>query len=131
MSAVLQSGFDVLDMKNYRMEKLPVREKSKFEKTLMVIGAPLAIISFVLILFVNIPFLDNLDTSALSSAAKSNFENIGLQNFIFSNKAMLAIFVASLILWITEAIPNYLTSLIIIQINPTNTGKITICIPKD
>jgi len=115
MSALLQNGFDVLDMKNYRMEKLPKREKSKFEKVLMRIGGPLAILSFVLILFIlKIPFLDNLDTTALSSSAKSNFENIGLQNFIFSNKAMLAIFVASLILWITEAIPNYLTSLILI-----------------
>jgi sodium-dependent dicarboxylate transporter 2/3/5 len=115
MSALLQSGFDVLDMKNYRMEKLPKREKSKFERVLMRIGGPLSIISFVLILFVlKIPFLDNLDTTSLSASAKSNFENIGLQNFIFSNKAMLAIFVASLILWITEAIPNYLTSLILI-----------------
>ena len=50
MSAVLQNGFDVLDMKNYRMEKLPKREKSKFERFLMFIGGPLAIISFVLIL---------------------------------------------------------------------------------
>jgi len=115
MSALLQSGFDVLDMKNYRMEKLPKREKSKFERVLMRIGGPLSIISFVLILFVlKIPFLDNLDTTSLSASAKSNFENIGLQNFIFSNKAMSAIFVASLILWITEAIPNYLTSLILI-----------------
>lgn len=115
MSAVLQNGFDVLDMKNYRMEKLPVREKSKFETILMRIGGPLAIISFVLILFIlKIPFLDNLDTSNLSVSANSNFEKIGLYNFIFSNRAMLAIFVASLILWITEAIPNYLTSLILI-----------------
>ena len=115
MSAILKDGFDVLDMKNYRMEKLPKRDKSKFEKFLMSIGAPLAIISFVLILFVlKIPFLDQIDTASLSENAKSNFNTIGLQNFIFSNKAMLAIFVASLILWITEAIPNYLTSLILI-----------------
>ncbi|MFK5959426.1 MAG: SLC13 family permease [Lutibacter sp.] len=115
MNAILKDGFDVLDMKNYRMEKLPKREKSKFEKFLMSIGAPLAIISFVLILFVvKIPFLEQIDTAVLSENAKSNFNTIGLQNFIFSNKAMLAIFVASLILWITEAIPNYLTSLILI-----------------
>ncbi len=115
MTAKLQNGFDVLDMKNYRMEKLPKRDKSKFEKILMAVGAPLAIVSFVLILFVlDIPFLDHLNTSALSKTAQANFEQIGLENFIFSNKAMLAIFVASLILWITEAIPNYLTSLILI-----------------
>ena len=91
MSALLQNGFDVLDMKNYRMEKLPKREKSKFERVLMRIGGPLSIISFVLILFVlKIPFLDNLDTTSLSASAKSNFENIGLQNFIFSNRTGLA-----------------------------------------
>ena len=113
--STLQNDFDVLDMKNYRMEKLPKREKSKFEKFLMYIGLPLAILSFVLILFVfKIPFIENIDTSTLSKSATANFKNIGLQNFIFSNKAMLAIFVASLILWITEAIPNYLTSLILI-----------------
>jgi anion transporter len=115
MNAILQNGFDVLDMKNYRMEKLPKRDKSKFEKVLMAIGAPLAILSFVLILFVfDIPYLDNIDTSALSKAAQKNLADIGINDFIFSNKAMLAIFVASLILWITEAIPNYLTSLILI-----------------
>lgn len=115
MSAILQDGFDVLDMKNYRMEKLPKRDKSKFERILMSIGAPLAILSFLLILFVvKIPYLENIDVAALSTNAKENFDNIGLRNFIFSNKAMLAIFVASLILWITEAIPNYLTSLILI-----------------
>ena len=107
--------FDVLDMHNYRMEKLPAREKSGFEKKLMALGAPLAILSFiVLMFFVKIPFLENFDVEALSKNARLNFDNIGLDQFIYSNKAMLAIFVASLILWITEAIPNYLTSLILI-----------------
>jgi len=107
--------FDVLDMHNYRMEKLPAREKSSFEKKLMTLGAPLAILSFiVLMFFVKIPFIENFDVEALSKNARLNFDNIGLEQFIYSNKAMLAIFVASLILWITEAIPNYLTSLILI-----------------
>lgn len=35
-------------------------------------------------------------------------------SFIRANYAMLAIFVAAIILWITEAIPNYLTSLLVI-----------------
>jgi hypothetical protein len=47
-----EKDFDVLDMNNYKMEKLPKRDKSKFEKFLMKIGAPLAIISFILILYV-------------------------------------------------------------------------------
>ncbi len=113
--AIKKEKFDVLDMHNYRMEKLPVREKSKFEKFLMTIGAPLAILSFIAILFfVDIQFLQDFNVDALSKSARANFDKIGLEQFIYSNKAMLAIFVASLILWITEAIPNYLTSLILI-----------------
>ncbi|MFK5878580.1 MAG: DASS family sodium-coupled anion symporter [Flavobacteriaceae bacterium] len=112
---VEEKAFDVLDMKNYRMEKLPKRDKSKFEKFLMKIGAPLAIIAFVSILFIfDFSFLHNFDVAKLSVKAKENFDAIGLEQFIHSNKAMLAIFAASLILWITEAIPNYLTSLILI-----------------
>ena len=42
-----EKEYDVLDMNNYKMEKLPVRDKSKFEKTLMKIGSPLAIVSFI------------------------------------------------------------------------------------
>ena len=107
--------FNALDMNNYRMEKLPVRDKSKFEKFLAKIGAPLAISSFILILYVlDFSFLSNFDVSKLSASAKENFDSIGMESFVHSNKAMLAIFVASLILWITEAIPNYLTSLMLI-----------------
>jgi anion transporter len=110
-----QEKFDVLDMRNYRMEKLPDRAKSKFEGFLVKIGGPLAIVSFLLLMFViDIPFLGNIDVATLSESGKTNYDSIGLQQFIQSNKAMLAIFVASLILWITEAIPNYLTSLILI-----------------
>ncbi len=110
-----EEKYDVLDMRNYRMEKLPKREKSKFERFLMKIGAPLAIISFILILYVlDIPFLDHINPDDLSKGARANYDSIGAEKFVFSNRAMLAIFVASLILWITEAIPNYLTSLILI-----------------
>jgi anion transporter len=117
MAEVIQKEkeMDVLDMNNYKMEKLPKRDKSKVEKFLMKIGAPLAIITFILILYVfDFSFLHNFDVSKLSASAKENFDAIGMEQFIHSNKAMLAIFAASLILWITEAIPNYLTSLILI-----------------
>ncbi len=112
---VKEEEYDVLDMHNYRMEKLPVREKSRFEKILMTIGAPLAIVSFLLILFyADIPFLQNFDIDSLSKSARINYDKIGLNEFVYTNRAMLAIFVSALILWITEAIPNYLTSLILI-----------------
>lgn len=84
-------AFDPLDMNNYKVEKLPKMKKSAFEKWMAIIGGPLAILSF--ILFNWVIKIDFLPTPA--------------------EKSMLAIFIAGLILWMTEAIPNYLTSLII------------------
>jgi anion transporter len=106
---------NVLDMSNYRMEKLPVRKLTKVEKVFAIVGGPLAVISYILIMFVfEIPFLKQFEAESLSKSALKNFNEIGVVDFVQSNRAMLAIFVASLILWITEAIPNYLTSLILI-----------------
>jgi sodium-dependent dicarboxylate transporter 2/3/5 len=107
--------FDLFDMDNYRIEKLPVRDKSNVEKMLMKVGGPIAIISFLLIMyFLDLSFLSSFNPSDLTDAAKANFDKIGLEKFIYSNRAMLAIFVAALVLWVTESIPNYLTSLILI-----------------
>ena len=44
------------------------------------------------------------------TSANSNAKD----DFIDNNYAMLAIFIASIILWITEAVPSYLTSLLVI-----------------
>lgn len=108
--------YDPLDMHNYRIEKLPKREKTGFERWLSVAGPVLALISFVLFAFVlDLPFLQHIDPARLvSDEAKSAFEKLGPAGFTRSNEMMLAIFIAGIILWITEAIPNYLTSLIII-----------------
>lgn len=107
--------FDVLDMKQYRMEKLPKREKSTFEKFLVKIGAPLAIIVFVYIQFFgNFAFLQNIDVNELSKSARGIFESVGASRFSAMNLSMLAVFAGALILWMTETIPNYLTSLILI-----------------
>jgi hypothetical protein len=66
MGEEVQKEFDVLDMNNYKMEKLPTRDKSKFEKFLMKIGSPLAIISFILILYVfDFSFLHDFDIEKL------------------------------------------------------------------
>ena len=92
--------FDVLDMRNYRIEKLPVRDKSGFEKTLMAIGVPLSVITFLVIMFLaDIPYLHNFNPESLGKSAAANFNKIGLEQFIYTNKAMLAIFLAALILW--------------------------------
>ena len=85
-------AFDPLDMNNYRIEKLPKMQKSTFEKWMAIAGGPLAILAFVLFNWV-------IDIDFLQTQAETS---------------MLAIFVAGLILWMTEAIPNYLTSLVII-----------------
>ncbi len=110
------AGFDPLDMHNYRIEKLPKREKTSFEKWLAFAGPFLAIIAFIMFAFVlKIPFLQDIDPSKLvSETAKKIFGQIGPEAFSRNNQMMLAIFAVGIILWMTEAIPNYLTSLILI-----------------
>ncbi len=107
--------FDPLDMNNYKVEKLPKMQKSGFEKWMARLGGPLAILVFVLIYWcVDIPLFDNIDISTLSEKAQKRFEVIGIDNFIRACYAMLAIFCASIVLWITEAVQSYLTSLMVI-----------------
>ena len=138
--------FDPLDLNNYKIEKLPKMQKSGFERFLQRIGAPLAVVAFILIYWVvDMPFINHIDTNkettTLTESAVKRYdqlkENVTKQltvgegkekvsapeaqiddathkRFIRINYAMLAIFVAAIILWITEAIPNYLTSLMVI-----------------
>ena len=102
-------------MNNYRVEKLPKMEKSGFEKWLARLGGPLSIIAFILLYcFIDISFLDNLNPETLTGGAVKRLAELGLDNFTRINYAMVAIFVAAIILWITEAVPNYLTSLLLI-----------------
>jgi hypothetical protein len=59
-----KAAFDPLDMGNYKVEKLPKMQKSKFEVWMARLGGPLAIAAFVWICwFCHIGFIDNLDTS--------------------------------------------------------------------
>lgn len=108
--------FDPLDMHNYRIEKLPKRDKSKIEKMLAVAGPILAAAAFILFSYVfQFPFLQNIDPSSLvSDAAKEAFSKLGPETFSRNNHIMFGIFTASIILWMTQAIPNYLTSLMLI-----------------
>ncbi len=107
--------FDPIDINNYKIEKLPKINKTGFEKIMAIAGFPISIISFVLIYwFSDFGFLNDLSSDALSTTSIKRIETIGLEAFIRSNYAMLAIFIASIILWITESVPNYLTSLLVI-----------------
>lgn len=132
-------AFDPLDMNNYKIEKLPKMEKSSFERWMARLGGPLAILAFVLIYWVvDIPFIDHLTegdfipqevvveaddgTTTLVQPAPDKsvkkavqfIQTRGFDDFTRANYAMLAIFVAAIILWITESIPNYLTALLVI-----------------
>lgn len=107
--------FDPLDMNNYRVEKLKKISKTGFERWMQIWGGPLAILSFILIYyFADISFLNHIDSSILKEDALKRLKEIGPEKFSRINYAMFGIFAASIILWITEAIPNYLTSLIVI-----------------
>jgi anion transporter len=120
------NGFDPLDMNHYRIEKLPKRSKTSFEKWMAIAGIPLAILAFILFGFIlKIPFLHDIEAlDLISKSAIKEFERIGAEAFSRHNAFMLAIFMAALILWITEALPNYLTSLILI-ISLVLTGVLT------
>ena len=108
--------FDPLDMNNYKVEKLPKMEKSGFEKWMARLGGPIAALVFILIYWViDIPLFDNLDFSGLSDKAQARLNVIGEAAFIRACYAMLAIFCASIVLWITEAVQSYLTSLMVIM----------------
>lgn len=108
--------YDPLDMHNYSMENLPDRKKSKVEKWMAAIGAPLAVIIFILVaFFIEIPYLQQIGVDALQSdEAVEVYEEVGADTFSRNNHFMLAIFLGAIILWITAAIPNYQVSLILI-----------------
>jgi anion transporter len=107
--------FDVLDMNNYRVEKLKKIQKTGFERWMEILGGPIAIIAFIVIYyFSHFSFLDHINSGVLTDEALKRFHETGSEGFSRINYAMMAIFAASIILWITEAIPNYLTSLFVI-----------------
>lgn len=106
---------DPLDMSQYHLNKLPKKIPSKFELWMTRVGGPLAFISFILLnFFITIPFLENIDPTTLSTKSRALYDSVGAEVFSAKNISMLAVFVGAIILWITEAVPNYLTSLMLI-----------------
>jgi len=111
----VSKAIDPLDMSQYHLNRLPKRQLSRFEKWMSKLGGPLAILSFVLLnFFIAIPFLEHINPETLSSTARTLYDSVGAEAFSGKNISMLAIFIAAIILWITEAVPNYLTSLMLI-----------------
>ncbi len=79
------------------------------------LGAPLAVAVFVLVFFfADMGFLNHIDPGLLGANALDRFHLMGEASFSGINYAMLAVFSAAIVLWITQAVPNYLTSLIVI-----------------
>jgi len=112
---MVDKKFDPLDMSNYRIQNLAVRQKTGVEQWMVRLGAPIAALVFVWIYwFAHIPFLETFDITKFSGEAINRLDSVGLAEFSRINYAMLAIFVAAIILWITEPIPSYLTSLLVI-----------------
>lgn len=65
--------FDPLDMGNYRIEKLPKKQKSRVERLLQCIGLPIAVLAFILIYWVaDIPFINQLSTEAQTTTLTSS-----------------------------------------------------------
>jgi len=107
---------DLLDMRQYRVEQLPVRQRGPFERQLARVGLFLAPLVFILFAFVlKLPFLQAIDPdSIVSAAARGELQARGAEGFSQANAYMLAIFLASIVLWMTAALPNFLTSLMVI-----------------
>ena len=109
------TAHDVLDMNNSRVEKLKKNKKEGFEKWMEWAGGPLAVLVFILIyFFLDLAFLNEISPDLLKGESLKRFNELGTGGFSRINYAMLAIFAASIVLWITEAVPNYLTSLLVI-----------------
>jgi solute carrier family 13 (sodium-dependent dicarboxylate transporter), member 2/3/5 len=93
--------FDPLDMKNYALEKLPEMKAGRFLEMFKVVGVPLAVIVF---LYFHLKWCGPIEMFDLQTKVKP-------PDMCYS---ALGLFLATLVLWISEALPNYLTSLIAI-----------------
>lgn len=100
MSQAKIQPFDPLDVSNYSLEKLPDIKGSVWMDRVKFIGLPLGIFLF---LYFYLQWCGPIEV--FESQSKVPAEHC---------YAALGIFASSLILWLTEAIPNYLTSFLII-----------------
>ena len=106
---------DPLDMGQYRIDRLPARQRSSVEVWMARAGIPLSIVAFILFGYLWTPqWLLAFDPSILPDQAAAVLEEVGRDELIRRNAFMLAIFLVGMVLWSTVALPNYLTSLILI-----------------
>ena len=100
MSVKQPLDFDPLDMNNYSLEKFKEIKSGRVMRYMKLLGVPLAVFFFIFYHFQWCGTIDMFEAQSKVAPAACY--------------SALGIFVASLVLWITEAIPNYLTSLIVI-----------------
>jgi len=106
---------DPLDMGEYRIDRLPARQRSATEVWMARAGIPLAIVAFVVFAYLWTPqWLLGFDAEILPDQAVAVLEEVGRDEFVRRNAAMLGVFLVGMVLWTTVALPNYLTSLILI-----------------
>ncbi len=106
---------DPLDMGSYRIDRLPKRQRSVTEIWLARAGIPLGVSFFVLFGFAWTPeFLVNFQADTLPARATATLAEFGTDEFIRRNTFMLGIFMFALVLWTTQTLPSYMTSLIVI-----------------
>ncbi len=83
--------YDPLDMRNYSLNKLPKRPLTAVGRFFRTWGIPIAAVLFVLLAYVvQIPILNH------------------------KQEVMFALFATALFLWISETVPNYVTSMLLI-----------------
>jgi sodium-dependent dicarboxylate transporter 2/3/5 len=91
MEAVAQERLDdILDLEKHRLAVIPQKQSTIFEKWLKYISVPVGLLVFGLLYFMPTP-------AGLTA----------------SGQAVLASFVLALILWVSEAIPTHVTSLVL------------------
>lgn len=91
---------DPLDMSQYTLEKLPKLPKTPMMILIQKIGLPLGLFIF---FFYHYKLSGTIEVFEVQTKVAPQI-----------CYSMLGIFLASLVLWITEAIPNYVTSLLVI-----------------
>jgi solute carrier family 13 (sodium-dependent dicarboxylate transporter), member 2/3/5 len=109
------SSNDPLDMSSYRIDRLPKRERTPTEILLARIGIPVGVALFVLFGFLWTPgWLSVFSVEVLPERAASILAEVGPEEFARRGGFMFAIFLFALVLWTTQSLPSYQTSLIVI-----------------
>ena len=102
MADIDKTAFDPLDMRNYSLEKFKEIKAGPIMQHLKLIGVPLAVLLFLMFQLRWCGTIELFETQTKVPPAHCY--------------SAMGIFLASLVLWLTEAIPNYLTSLLVIVV---------------